>query len=355
MKRALSFVLFAVLALGCVFALFLPFSKEVECGEVYACVWANGETTEESYASASANLVGITEAGNMSLLRDERYGEIEGSDALRAFLAAADSTDALSILSLRADALAGLERAAVNLYLKDRLWYAGGFFGWTGEDISETKVGFCRRLVVLAGALPADALLLTGAEELVLSAQGDAVEALHSAHFVQKIFAEPPYSVEAGALYLEAAGGRRLVAALANAAELTVEDVSFIDRGALLSCNRLVSLDVPFAGSASSGIGTNYDGLLAHLFSAGAQYEIPKTLVFVRVRGGTLVSHAFYRFKDLSEIDVCGVARGNIATDAFIDCISLRRLHTPKYNVALPAAGFVSSVLPCGCTLYARA
>lgn len=355
MKRVVSFVLVAVLALGCSLLLFLPLSKKVDSGETYTCVWENGGTTKESYASAYADLIGISEAGNLSLVRSGERGEIEGSEMMRTFLAAAERTDARSILSLSADSLTGLERAAINLYLKDRLWYADGFFGWTGEQVSKTDVGLCRKMIVLSGELPADALILSGAEELILTAEADACEALRSEHSVQAMFAEAPYLLKSDVLYLDTAGGRRLVAALADTATLTAEDVRHIDRGALLACRRIVSLDLPFVGSALSGVGANYDGLLAHLFSTGERYEIPETLASVRVRGGTLVSHAFYRCKDLLEIDACGVARDKIATDAFIDCSSLRRLHTPRVDVALPAAGFTPSVLPCGCTLYERA
>ena len=353
MKRVVSYALIAVLALGCVFALFLPLPQKPGRGEIYACIWEDGGTTHESYASAYADLVGINEAGNLSLLRGGEYGEIQGSADLRAFLAAAESTDESAILALSADTLTGLESAAVNLHLKARLWYADGFYAWTGEKIARTDIRFCRRLVVLSGELPADAFILSGAEELVLASQANALEALSSGHSLQEISADAPYSMQSGVLYLDTAGGRRLIAVLASVTELSVEDVNYIDRGALLACTRLVSLDLPFVGSALNGIGINYDGMLAHLFSMGEQYEIPETLAFVRVRGGTLISHAFYRFKNILEIDACGVKRDKIATDAFIDCVSLLRLHTPKANVLLPAA-FTSHVAACGCTVYER-
>ena len=355
MKRVVSIALIAVLAFGCVFALFLPLAEKVGRSDEYICVWEDGETTREKYAALYPCLDGITEAGNVRLMRGERYGEIEGSEALRAFLAVSEGADAAALFSLSADELEGLERAAVNLLLQDRLWYADGYFAWTGEGIAETEIKFCQRLVVLSGELPADALILSGAEELVLSSRVDALEALCTSHSVEQVALEEPYTEDGSAIYYEAAGVRRLVAAISGVTELIVEDVDFIDRGALLACDQLFFLDVPFVGSAANSMGANYDGMLAHLFSTGERYLIPKTLSFVRVRGGRLVSHAFYGCGNLQEIDACGVARENIASDAFVDCTSLRRLHTPRPNVALPAAGFTPSLLACGCTLYERA
>ena len=355
MKRALSIALITVLAFGCVLALFVPFAKRVGSSDVYTCVWENGEITKENYAALYPYLVGITEGGDVQLMREERYGEIEGSAALRAFLAVSEGTDATSLFSLRPDELAGLERAAVNLHLQDRLWYMDGYFGWTGESVAQTGVKFCRKLVVLSGELPADALILSGAEEVVLCAQANAIDALGSPHSVEQVALEEPYAEDGNAIYYEAAGVKRLVTALSGVTALTVEDVHYIDRGALLACSQLAFLDVPFVGSALNSIGTAYDGMLGHLFSTGEQQIIPKTLAFVRVRGGTLVPHAFYGCGSIREIDACGVAREKISSDAFVDCTSLYRLHTPKSNIALPAAGFKPSLLACGCTLYERA
>ena len=130
--------------------------------------------------------------------------------------------------------------------------------------------------------------------------------------------------------------------------------VYFADEGALLPCEQLEEVEIPFAGSAQSSAGTLYRGEFAHLFSTGAEYCVPVTLKRVRVKGGYLISHAFYACKFVEEIDACGVSARDIERDAFADCISLKLLHTPRADVTLQG-NFTKRLAPCGCTVYERA
>jgi len=351
-KKTVSAVLSVLLALVLAVTAFVPFPRKIgEADESYRCLWEDGTVTSETFASAYADLVG-TDGENVLLLREGRNGAIrsEAQDAYRA-LKYGDLAELLSV-SVQGTRL---DSAALFRTFSDTLWFDGGYFGWTGNAVAETKARKCSSLVCLSGTVTESMLQKTGVVSLEIGADVTVKPAAFGESSVQYLSARAPYRAENGVLYLETAGGVRLVAAVGGLKEIVVaEDVDFADEGACLACRTLESITVPFVGNARKSNMTLYQGQFAHLFSDGF-FHVPETLKRVRVTGGTLDDYAFYACPNVEEVNACGVDKQNVARSAFVNLSSLRILHTPSNNIALPrGVQFVSHTEPCGCTVYER-
>lgn len=331
----------------------LPRTLSAGAGESYLCRWESGEETQETYASALRDLDGMEE-GVLVLGRDGMRGEISPGTECENAVSVLENGNMGELFALRTEGLARLERAALYRAYGERLWYAGEWFGWTGEAFARRSAGEAEEVVLLSGKISAARLLEAGTKTLFLRAEAEIDETTLCGTRVETVSAEEPYRAEGGCVCLSTAGGVRLVAGLPLATQIIVPaDTAFADEGALLACTEIAGLTLPFVGSAKNSAGSGFKGELAHLFSTGEQYKIPQTLRKIRVTGGSLVSHAFYACSMLEEIDACGLGYDDIAYDAFADCTGLRLLHTPRGNVRLPG-NFRISIAPCGCTVFER-
>lgn len=348
MKRVLAAIFWAVWA----FLFFTPFPRTASAGgDSYLCRWEDGAQTRESFSSALASFAAAEEAG-IVLVRSGIKGTIEGGAAYRAAVVRFDGASLPELLAFQAEGLDRLERAAFYLRAAERIWFDGKeWYVWTGEGLARSDARPAGELCVW-GDLSASALSRTGATVLRLLPGAELHGASLAGSNVSRVIASAPYGVSDGCVLLDTAGGKRLLSGIPKAERVAVPgDVSFADEGALLACEALKELDLPFVGNAASGVGTSFRGEFAFLFSTGTEYRVPATLERVRVRGGTLVSRAFYGCGLLREIDACGTDPSRIAADAFADCAGLRLLHTPRADVLLPGT-FSAQTLPCGCTLY---
>lgn len=353
LRAALHAVCAALLSLAATFSLFLPLPRTVSGGaERYACAWENGTRTEEPLSALLPYLAGVSEEGDALVLRGGISAAVP-SEALKRAHAALVSGDAAALYALDAKEMAPLFRVAFTMEARGTVLYDGTFYGWAGTRFRPVMSGACERFVWVSGNLSAGTFASLGAKEahICTAARLNAASFLGSA--VERVTAEAPYAAEGDVVCLDTAGGRRIVAAL-PVSDLFVCDADFADAGALCACRSLVRADVPFVGSARSGKGTMFDDLFAHWFLQNGDYDVPQTLRAVRVRGGVLAAHAFYRCRMIEEIDACGVAPEQIEAEAFVDCTSLRILHTPRADVTLRGT-FTARALPCGCTLYERA
>ncbi|MGN1062443.1 MAG: hypothetical protein ACI4RO_04870 [Candidatus Scatosoma sp.] len=341
------------LAFLCVAALFLPvFGRESVAEERYLTEWSDGTRTSENYDGAYRALQGLTSAGNVLLLRDKRTGEIAGSDELRSAVAVFETGTLGQLYEMR-PSLNRIERAALWKEYGGRVYCDLDLYRWTGERVERAASCVGEEFVLLAGGVSSSVLAESGAETLFVKKDAEIGSSALTGTAVKEIVAEAPYAAEEGALFLDTSGGRRLIAAVPSATDLFVGDCGFADEGALLCCGEIVSLSLPFLGNASSSEFTGYAGEFAFLFRSAGKYSVPACLRRVRVRGGEMISHAFFSCPFVEEVNACGVDPEKIASDAFSDLRSLRLLHTPQADVLLPG-GFTSYVAPCGCTVYKR-
>ena len=354
MKRAATAFISTVFAIVWAFLCFLPLPTAVfGAQERYWCVWRQGETTQENYFTAYSDFAGISEAGNLMLERGGDYGEIVPSEA---FLKAVAILDAGSLAELVVfePQITRLEHMALYRKYQSRLWYEGEFYGYTGSRIERVKPVRAEEVVLLAGTISPRTLADTGATCLHLRAEAELTAKTLARSSVSTVIAEAPYSASGGAICLDASGGKRLLAGVPAETEIVLPaDLEFADEGALLLCTRLSAITVPFVGSTKNTFGTNYRGMFAHLFSTGTEYRVPESLKAVRVTGGMLIAHAFYRCNQVEEINACGLLPANISREAFVDCASLKLLHTPRADVQLSGT-FQSRSASCGCTVYER-
>lgn len=348
--------LFLLCALFWGLLFFLPMPRARAAGDdMYRCVWADGTETEESYFSAYSSLVGMDDGGEIVLGRGERTGVVAAGEACRAAFRIFEEGGLADLLGLDISCVSRLERAALYRRYQSRLWYADEYFAWSGEEMQRAEAQRAETLVFLSGDMTATRLIETQAERLSLRAEATFTASVIAGTNVKEVIAEAPYFAEGNTVCLSTAGGVRLLAGLPSARKVTVpENVYFADEGALLPCENLEEVEIPFAGSAKSSAGTLYRGEFAHLFSTGKEYRVPVTLKTVRVKGGYLISHAFYACKYVETIDACGVSARDIERDAFADCVSLKLLHTPRADVVL-SGNFTKHTAPCGCTVYERA
>ena len=335
---------------------FLPLPHARAAGdETYRCIWADGTETAESYYSAYSSLIGMDDGGAIVLGRGEKTGVVAAGEACTNAFHIFEEGGLADLLTLDISGVSRLERAALYRRYQGRLWYADEYFAWSGEEMQRTEAQRADTLVFLAGDMTASRLTETRAERLYLRAEAAFSADVVAGTNVKEVLAEAPYYAEGNTVCLSTAGGVRLLAGLPAARKVTVpENVYFADEGALLPCENLEEVEIPFAGSAFSSAGTLYRGEFAHLFSTGKEYRVPETLKIVRVKGGYLISHAFYACKHIETIDACGVPAQNIQRDAFSDCVSLKFLHTPRADVTLQG-NFTKRLAPCGCTIYERA
>ena len=344
------------LLLGCTLSLFLvPITGTASGnGEQYLCVWENGETSAETYASACRSLSRIDENGNIVLERDGREGIIFSER-----LAYAESVllrgSLAELLSLEIESCNAIERAALARAFSDTVYYSeGDAFRFTQSGIVRTDNVQTKKLALVTSSLPLSLIRRSGAEEVLLYPQTIIKPQMFINSSVTNLIAREPYYVQNGVLYLKTVSGVRCVAALPSLKEVAIEGNDFADEGALLPCKNLEELTVSFAGNDKNTQGTLYRGELAHLFSSSGGYDVPTSLKRVKVTGGKLISHAFYACSGVEEIDLCGLDWKDVDRYAAVDCKQLKTLHTPRRAIALPEGEFERSDAPCGCVIYTR-
>ncbi len=331
MKRKIIGIVFvALFAVVCILSLFLPLPAQIGRAEArYRCVWENG-TSQETFASVHSAICGASEVGVL-LERDGTRGVIEGSERFSDVFATLGGGSLAELLSLQSGGLSAPEQVALLRTFSGYVWYAEGSFVWNGEKVVENEKTTAQTVVLLSGELKRGYLSATGATSLVVCAEAQVSAEDFVGSAVETLVAKPPYFVSNEALYLQTAGGKRLVAALPNVTSLSVDrDTRFLDDGALAPCTHLQTLEIPFVGNVQNP----YFGSLFVTDGEG-KFVIPSTLERVRVKSGKIYSHAFYGCDFLQEIDVRGVHE--IEKDAFSDCVSLRRVTS---SVELELAGF---------------
>ena len=203
-------------------------------------------------------------------------------------------------------ALSRLESAALFREYGDMLYYdAGDFFAFDGERVKPTAIGVAEKVFFTGGELTGALLVRTEAQTLVI---GDDADFSYKTLYGTAATAEGRnrYRIAGGAIVDTSLGGI-FAAGQPLFEEIAVPDVAVCARGALLPCKKLLSLSLPFVGSGPVAAGEEYVGELGYLFTEGQDYFVPDTLKQVTVRGGALVSFAFYHCPALEEIDACGV------------------------------------------------
>ena len=318
----------------------------------YRCVWENGTVTEESYASALMAFSDVTDKGNILLERDGLRGEITASAAFVRAVEVVRYGKLAQLLAMRTDGFTRLENAAMFMFAENRIWIDDGeAFAYSGDRFGTTTRERAQEIVLLSGKLPAEVLAASRATVLTLHASAVLTADMLVGTSVQTVNAQAPYFVVDGAIYLETAGGVRLVAALPTATDLVIGNIAYADAGALLPCTGLRSLSLPFVGNMASDTSVYFRGEFAHLFSAKKGYVIPKTLDRITVRGGIITSHAFFKVSSLLFIDACGIK--DFERDAFSNCTALRILHAMRDDLLL-SGDFSRTRLTDGCTMYQR-
>ena len=352
LKRVFTLALSAVFALAGVISLLPLIRKAGAAREEYSCYWEDGTVTVETYASAYSDLFDNLEF-SVTLLRDGLRGEIAPTAQFSKALRTVEAGGLAELLSLDGTRLTRLENLVLWRITRGRVWYSGGYFVWKENGLCEVNSAKGETLVLLSGSISASRLKATGAKILELRAEAVFDSDMLAGTAVETVTAYPPYSFEGGAVYLDTGTAKRLIAGLPALTSLTVSNCDYIDEGTLRPCASLESLTLPFAGNAPSGKGTSFHGELAYLFSDGRNYFVPAALKKVKITGGALVSHAFYRLGAVEEINLCGMLSENIHADALIDCVNLRFLHCPNANVRL-FGNYSVHTAPCGCTVFER-
>ena len=171
------------------------------------------------------------------------------------------------LLTFRLESCSRLEKAALFLRYGGRCYYAGESFCWNGEKISRAERTKFTEVVLLNGNLPSAFLRDAGAKTLILSGKAEFTVRSLVGSEVETVVASEPYFTKDGAVYLETAGGTRLVAALPNVENLEIH-CDYLDKGALSACANLKTLKLP----------ENFDGTLAMLFG---NTPIPEDLVLL--------------------------------------------------------------------------
>lgn len=331
---------------------FLPFPRVISCAEEsYSCTWSDGTVTKESYADVFGSIAGITPSGNVLLSRDNLQGEIVAN--LKEPSEIIDCGSLAELLTLRP--LDRIDRVAMWRACSGRLWLSDGeFFAWSQDGITRTEETTAKTLVLLSGRVSSTRLQRIGAEELWIHGEAQISADMFYGTKVSNVRTWAPYSDMGGAIYRTTAGGIRLVAALPNLRTLAVDEYRYADEGALLPCQNLEELTVPFVGNASAESGSGFHGELAYLFSDGKEYRVPSCLRRVTVEGGTLTSYAFYGCTGIQTIDARGVDSTNVDRDAFAGVTDLQTLYTSNGDVRLNG-NFQRTLLTDGNFLFRRA
>ncbi len=233
----------AVFSAACLFSLFLPLPKKISNREFYDCVWADGSVTEENYSSAYKSLAGM-DGESVILLREGLTGKIE-SEASTVF-ATLENGNFAQIIACRAEGTR-IDSAALYREFSDRVWYNGEYYVWTGNKIERVSRASRSEIVFLEGNVSPRVLKETDAIAVYLRKGAEVSITSFAESKVENVYTESPYAERGGAVYLDTAGGKRLLAALGGIRGLTLcEDLSFADEGALIACQALASLTVPF-------------------------------------------------------------------------------------------------------------
>lgn len=353
-RKYVSIFLAFLFGIGFAAVLFLPYPKWLGTGsDTYTVKWSDGSVTEESYADALSCLDGIAENGDILLKRDALFGTYVSDFCVKEAISVLESGELAPMLSMSFP-FNRLEAAALYHVYADLLYFdTGDWFRFDGERVVPTEIAKAQRVFFTGGELPASLLLLTEATTLTV---GDLAEFSYKTIYGTSVTVEGKtrYIVENNAIIDTRLGGT-FIAGQPLATEIYVPDVPVAARGALLPCRELVSVDLPFVGSGPVAAGELYHGELGYLFTEGEEYYVPASLKRVTVRGGALISFAFYHFPDLEEIDACGVDPAPIERQAFEGLPSLKRLHTPRADVTLTdPEKFTTYVAECGCTIYER-
>ncbi|MDE5896220.1 MAG: hypothetical protein K2H43_00225, partial [Clostridia bacterium] len=240
-------------------------SRTGEAGERYSCLWSDGTQTQLGYEDAYRALAGIDGSGNILLAKGDTSGTVSPSAAFSAAEAALRSGGLAELLSVSAADAGRLERAALWREYGGRAWYGGGFFVWSGERVERANTAVTSDMVLLSGSISAQTLKNTGATRLELRGNAQISASALIGTAVSEIVAEPPYAAESGAVYLDASGGRRLIAGVPAAEYACVSENDFADRGALLPCSRLKELTLDFLGGAKYA-SEDESPMLAYLF-----------------------------------------------------------------------------------------
>lgn len=344
-RRVARAVYAAAVALACLCMLVFPLPKQTSAGKVL-CIWEDGSVTEEGYGIVCSALVGISDDGTIELLRGTHVGHIPSSDAMNTLLGVLRSDSLADMLRLDGSKLSFVERMALLCEYSSTVFYAGEAFSFTGARVERAKPDRAEEVRLLFGDLPAGYLAKMGATALHVAWDAELSAAALVGSSVETVTASAPYSSEDGALYRTVGDGKTLVAAVPSAERLELS-MSRSAEGALLPCESLRSLTLPFLG-ASEGLA----GDLGYLFSDGTRYCVPATLADVKVTGGMLSETAFYLCPGIQTVDVCGVLPQNIHPRAFLGATSLQELHVP---VPVELAGeFYEETAPCGCIVYRR-
>lgn len=356
-RRYVAILLAALFVLGYAAVLFLPYPKAVGLQEEkYSVAWSDGSVTEDSFSDAYACLSGITDTGDILLEKEEKFGTYVSKNGMKAAVATLKNAELAPMLAMEVS-VDRLERAALFRAFGDTLWFdAGDWFCFDGERValtSPTAQTTASTVVYTGGTLLGSLLAATQAEKLIV---GDLADFSYRTLLGTAVHVEGKtrYIVENGVI-LDTALSRTLVACEPLSTEVFVPDVVAAARGALLPAKELTFVDLPFVGSGPVAAGEKFNGQFAYLFTEGEAYHVPSSLKKVRVRGGELISFAFYGCPDVEEIDACGVDPYDIERQAFSGLTSLKYLHTPRADVDLSELGkFVSHVADCGCTVYEK-
>ena len=333
--------------------LFPAFKRVNGTGETYLCRWEDGTQTSESFASAYAAFLGC-DGTRICLNRNGVLGEISVSPRFTAYYETLLHGTAREVLALDASAPNTLERVALWRCFSERAWWSeNSFYIWTEDGAAAKNSARCKELVWEDDGLTATALKNTRATAVEVRAGSYFSAQKLVGSSVTELRGVAPYFTENGALYLHTAGGTRLVVCSPNTVSFAALDYDFADEGALVLCDKLQSLTLPFVGTSRSAGGENYRPELAALFLHGKEYRIPPTLKRVTVTGEEIGATAFYRMQCLEEIVLCGLETNSISRNAFAGCSALRSLHAPVADIPLTNE-FSRRTLDCGCTLYTR-
>lgn len=325
----------------------LPFPREAGRAESFFCEWENGEVTEETYASASALLAGISDEGIL-LKREDLLGTVRDEEAVRV-CGILQGGSLFDLLTLDMGATSDLGRLALfreegqTLYLAD-----GERYRFTGSAVERTEEVFCKKADLLSGRPGSGFLAESGAAELVVGGSAEIAASDLVGSAVVSVRGRAPYASENGALLLDTPSGRRLVLAVGGGT-LVLPDSDYADEGALSACAGLVELDLPYVGASKRG---KDPGMFARLFVWEGEYRVPETLRAVRVRGGSLGEFAFYACPHLESVDACGLNAEDVSERAFSDMVGWKTLHVPR--LVEVSGDYELSRLPCGCYRYDR-
>lgn len=352
-RKYVSIFLALLFGIGFTAVLFFPYPKRVSSEEAcYTVQWADGSTTEETFTEAFSHFYGLSEKGDILLRKEELFGTYVSGNEMKEAISMLDGSAFVDTLTMELSCNP-LESAALYRTYADRLYFAAGeWYRFDGKSVVAAEAGLADTVCYMVGELPASSLLATGATKLIV---GDDARLSYKTLCGTYVHVEGKtrYIVENGAI-LDTSSGRVLIAGDPLATEMYVPEIAAAAQGALLPCTNLVSLNIPFVGSGPYSAGSRY-GEFGHLFTDGDAYTVPSSLKKVTVRGGWIVSFAFYRCPDLEEIDACGVDPSKIESQAFLGLSSLKKLHTPRADVLLSESEkFTTYVAECGCTVYQR-